>query len=177
MRARVGCADERPAHARATGPAELRYQAFYCEENVFHLCGHEVLAGRRRHAVVISGAHEGFVMWHQRAARRPGGALFWDYHVIVLAEEPWEIWDLDTTLGFPVPAGEYLARSFRDGLPAELAPIFRVVPAQVFVATLAVGSTAHARGPTGATRGHCLLVGADQRAGARIEPDAVRRHA
>ncbi|MEZ4311086.1 MAG: hypothetical protein R3F14_23845 [Polyangiaceae bacterium] len=54
----------------------------------------------------------------------------------------------DTTLGFPVPAGEYLARSFRDGLPAELAPIFRVVPAQVFVATLA-SDRSHMRGADG----------------------------
>lgn len=118
-------------------PPDVLYQPFYCEENVFHLCSHPALAGRRCHAAVISGAHEGFVMWRQRAARSPAAPLFWDYHVIVLAEEPWEVWDLDTTLGSPCPAADYVAGSFRGGLPPELAPIFRVVPAGVFIATLA----------------------------------------
>lgn len=109
------------------------YQPFYCEENVFHLCAHEILGERPRSAVFVSGALGGCVMWNQRAAREvgPGGSgpIFWDYHVFVLAEDPWEVWDLDTTLGMPVPAREYLRRSFRPGLPRELAPVFRVVPA------------------------------------------------
>lgn len=113
------------------------HHPFYCEENVFHLCAHPSLAGHRAHAVVASGTLGGFVMWHQRAARTPVAPLFWDYHVFLLASEPWQIWDLDSTLGLPVPAAEYLARSFRPGLPEELAPIFRVMPAAEFVAALA----------------------------------------
>ena len=76
-------------------------------------------------------------MWHQRAARGPKAALFWDYHVVVLAEAPWEIWDLDSTLGCPVAAAEYLRRSFRRGLPPELAPIFRLVRGAELVKTFA----------------------------------------
>lgn len=133
---------------RTVAPRDILYQPFYCEENAFHLCGHAALAGRRRHAVVISGAHGGFAMWHQRAARAPGAPLFWDYHVVVLAEDPWEVWDLDTTLGLPLPALDYLRRCFRAGLPPELAPIFRVVPADVFVATLA-SDRSHMRRPDG----------------------------
>ena len=129
-------------------PPDLPYHPFYCEENAFHLCGHAALTARRRHAVVIGGAHEGFVMWHQRAARGRSAPIFWDYHVIVLAEDPWEVWDLDTTLGLPLPAIDYLRSSFRAGLPAELAPIFRVVPADLFVATLA-SDRSHMRGPDG----------------------------
>jgi hypothetical protein len=127
---------------------DFLYHPFYCEENVFHLCGHAILAGRARHAVVIGGACEGFVMWHQRAARARGAPLFWDYHVIVLAEDPWEVWDLDTTLGMPLDASQYLLQSFRAGLPPELAPLFRVVPADVFVATLA-SDRSHMRRPDG----------------------------
>lgn len=118
-------------------PEDVLYQPFYCEENVFHLCQHPVLGERPRYGVFVSGRLGGCVMWHQRAARRPPGPLFWDYHVIVLAEDPWEVWDLDSTLGCPVPAAEYLRQSFRDGLPPDLAPIFRVVPAAELVATLA----------------------------------------
>lgn len=127
---------------------DVLYQPFYCEENVHHLLRHAALAGRPRHAVVVSGVLGGFVMWHQRAARGRSAPLFWDYHVIVLAEDPWEVWDLDTTLGVPSPAPEYLRRSFRAGLPPELAPIFRVVPAGVFVATFA-SDRSHMRRPDG----------------------------
>jgi protein N-terminal glutamine amidohydrolase len=133
---------------RAVLPEGVLYHPFYCEENVFHLCGHAALAGRERHAAVISGLYEGFVMWHQRAARGRSAPLFWDYHVILVARDPWEVWDLDTTLGAPFPARDYLRRSFRAGLPPELAPIFRVIPADVFVATL-TSDRSHMRGPDG----------------------------
>jgi len=129
-------------------PPDVLHQAFYCEENVFHLCQHAVLAGRGRSAVFVSGAMGGCVMWHQRAARGPAAALFWDYHVFVLAEGPWEVWDLDTRLGCPLPAAEYLARSFREGLPPDLAPVFRVVPSDELVATLA-SDRSHMRGRDG----------------------------
>ena len=129
-------------------PPDVRYHPFYCEENVFHLCRHPVLGSRRRHAVFVSGRMGGFVMWHQRAARGPASPLFWDYHVIVLAEDPWEVWDLDSTLGCPVPAVDYLRRSFRAGLPPDLAPRFRVVAADEMIATLA-SDRSHMRGPDG----------------------------
>lgn len=129
-------------------PADVRYQPFYCEENVFHLCQHPVLADRERHVVFVSGRMGGCVMWHQRAARGPSAPLFWDYHVFVLAGSPWEVWDLDSTLGCPVPAAEYVRRSFRSGLPPDLAPVFRVVRADELIAALA-SDRSHMRGPDG----------------------------
>lgn len=126
----------------------FRHHPFYCEENVFHLCSHEALGERPRSAVFVSGALGGFVMWHQRAARRPGAPLFWDYHVILLVEDPWEIWDLDSTLGLPVPAAHYLERSFRADVPPEIAPRFRVVPAAELLRTLA-SDRSHMRRPDG----------------------------
>src|SRR5205085_7480085 len=87
---------------------------------------------------------------HQKAARGPGAPIFWDYHVFLLAEAPWEVWDPDTTLGFPVPAAEYFERSFRPDLarPAELAPQLRVVEAEELARVFA-SDRGHMRGPDG----------------------------
>ena len=90
------------------------------------------------------------MMWHQKAARRPGAPLSWDYHVFLLVRDPWEIWDFDTTLGFPVPAAAYLRCSFRPeiALPDELIPRFRVVDGPQLAATFA-SDRSHMRGRDG----------------------------
>jgi hypothetical protein len=131
-------------------PEPLLYQAFYCEENAFHLCQDPRFAGRAAAAVFVTGAAAECVMWHQRAARRPGAPLSWDYHVFVLARDPWEIWDLDTVLGCPVPAAIYLRRSFRPEieLPREHAPRFRIVSASELPTTFA-SDRSHMRRPDG----------------------------
>ena len=126
----------------------MRYQPFYCEENVFHLCADDRVAQRPREIVFISNAARSCAMWHQRAAHRPGAPMVWDYHVVLLVGAPWEIWDLDTTLGFPVPALAYLRRSFRADVPAEYLPVFRVVEAGAFAAAFA-SDRSHMRGPEG----------------------------
>lgn len=131
-------------------PASFCYQAFYCEENAFHLSQDPRFAGRAAAAVFVTGAEGECVMWHQRAARRPGAPLSWDYHVFLLARDPWEIWDLDTVLGCPVPADAYLRRSFRPEieLPRELTPQFRIVGAAELGATFA-SDRSHMRRPDG----------------------------
>jgi hypothetical protein len=122
-----------------TDLSTLRYQPFYCEENTFHLCQEPRFADRAPSAIFVSGSEGECVMWHQKAARRAGAPLSWDYHVFLLVREPWEIWDFDTMLGFPEPAATYLRRSFRPeiALPEELTPRFRVVGAPELVATFA----------------------------------------
>ncbi len=136
-----------------TDLSTLRYQPFYCEENIFHLCQNPRFAARTPAALFVSGASGECVMWQQKQARRPGAAMAWDYHVILLVRDPWEIWDFDTTLGFPVPAATYLRRSFRPEveLPDELIPRFRVVDAKELVATFA-SDRAHMRGRDGEFR-------------------------
>jgi hypothetical protein len=116
--------------------AAHRYQPFWCEENAFHLACEPALAARPRHVVFISNAARAVGMWGQRAAR-PGRAMAWDYHVVVLVAEPWEVWDLDTVLGCPVPARAYLRGSFHPDLPEEYLPSFRLVEAEIFAATFA----------------------------------------
>jgi protein N-terminal glutamine amidohydrolase len=128
----------------------LRYCPYYCEENVFHLAREPRLQGRPREVVFISNAERACAVWHQRAAVRRGWPIVWDYHVVLLVGAPWEVWDLDTTLGVPVPAADYLRRSFRPGeLAEEAAPRFRVVGAEAFAATFA-SDRAHMRLPGGA---------------------------
>lgn len=115
------------------------YHPFYCEENAFHLCSHPDLAARDPAALFVRGSAGPCPIWQQRAAEAPGEPVYWDYHVIVLTRGPWEIWDLDSTLGCPVPAGEYLRASFRPDLATvpEQAPRFRLVPAAELAATFA----------------------------------------
>ena len=111
------------------------YQPFYCEENVWQLCRREQGSPGVRTAVFIANALGTFPMWHQRAGR--GRPVFWDYHVIVLSHEPSRIWDLDTTLGMPVPALHYLRQSFHEAVPAPYLPLFRLVAADVFLEAFA----------------------------------------
>jgi hypothetical protein len=111
--------------------AAFRYQPYYCEENVWQLCGDAALAGRRLDVVFVSNPAREVAMWHQRAAS-PGEAIIWDYHVLVLAHDPAEVWDLDTDLGMRIAARDYFAASFRAGVEARFAPRFRVVEASEF---------------------------------------------
>ena len=131
---------------------ELPYQPFYCEENVFQLCAHPALRGRSPAALFIRGLGPTCVIWHQRATA-PDDPTFWDYHVVLLARDPWEIWDLDTRLGCPVAATTYLRRSFRPelALRAEFTPRFRLVEATALARTFA-SDRSHMRGPDGLYR-------------------------
>jgi len=98
--------------------------------------------------VFISNAARSCAVWHQRASVRSGWPILWDYHVVLLVAAPWEIWDLDTTLDMPSPAAHYLRRTFRDGVPDDVAPRFRLVAADVFARTFA-SDRSHMRAPGG----------------------------
>lgn len=106
---------------------------------MYHLCHAPDLAQREPAALFIVGGAEGCLMWHQRSAPTTGDPVLWDYHVVLLVSGPWEVWDLDTTLGLPVSAASYLLRSFRPGLaiPAKYAPRFRLVGKAELGATFA----------------------------------------
>src|SRR5690606_24324741 len=102
-----------------------------CEENIWQLAGDARLAGRGCRVAVISNGERACPLWQQRAAA-PGEAVCWDYHVILLAEgSPWEVWDLDTRLGCPVPANVWVEATFpgADGWAARWLPRFRVMTA------------------------------------------------
>jgi hypothetical protein len=87
-------------------------------------------------------------MWAQRA----GSPVVWDYHVVALTSsvEGWQVWDLDSTLGMPVPASTWLDATFAgsEGLLPQFRPWFRVVPRDELLATFA-SDRAHMRDPEG----------------------------
>lgn len=117
------------------------YTPCYCKENAFFLARELVACGASRAAVVFltSPPPRRFPIFHQRA----GHFVCWDYHVIVVTFDASPghqalVWDLDTTLPFPCPACDYVARALR---PEELAGQadrrFRVVAAEEFLARFA----------------------------------------
>jgi protein N-terminal glutamine amidohydrolase len=127
------------------------YQPYYCEENIYHLARDPLVADRPREVVFISNERRACATWHQRAVARPGWPILWDYHVVLLCAAPWEVWDLDTTLGLPVPAATYLRHTFRPGVPEDVEPRFRVVGAADFARTFA-SDRAHMRTRSGRFR-------------------------
>lgn len=59
------------------------YAAYYCEENVWHLCQRPEFGKGERRVVFISNLQRTCAMWGQRAARR-NQPVIWDYHVIFI---------------------------------------------------------------------------------------------
>lgn len=84
--------------------------------------------------MLISNRDRRCAVWHQRAAG-PGQPVIWDYHVILLclSGRGWQVWDMDTLLGFPEAFDSYVANSFL-AVEAGFAPEFRLLTAQQYVA-------------------------------------------
>ncbi len=107
-----------------------RYAPYWCEENVWHLCGDDRLATVEAEVAIVTNASRRVALFHQRASTRADGLVIWDYHVLAFAcTNGWQAWDLDTTLGCPVSAIEYIERTFPPSLDPTLAPRFRVMAA------------------------------------------------
>lgn len=109
------------------------YCPYYCEENIWHLCVDPQVAGSPRAAIVISNPTRTVAVACQRAAPSPDLPVVWDYHVVLAARGPqgWAVWDLDSTLGLPVPLLAYLRQSFAwpPGYSPPYDARFRVLPA------------------------------------------------
>ncbi|MFT5430075.1 MAG: hypothetical protein ACI9OJ_000748 [Myxococcota bacterium] len=119
------------------------YQAFYCEENVWHL-------GRRLAPVVgyagvlvISGFGKRVALCAQRAGRPGDGLLAWDYHVVLITgssrlSADTLVWDFDHVPGFPAVLADWKQESFPPwfGVPVEFLPGFRLVDYEEYAALL-----------------------------------------
>ena len=120
------------------GEQAFRYQSQYCEENIWFLCQEQMFAQYKRKVVFISNPNRTCLLWHQKAATASTEPVVWDYHVILLCQQPhWMIWDLDTALGLPITAGEYLDKTFAltNTVFQQYAPLFRVMDATAFIET------------------------------------------
>jgi len=122
--------------------AEHRYQAFFCEENVWHLCADPAIPDPVRAAVFISNEARAVAVAQQRIAPIPGFPVVWDYHVVMMSRPAdgadWRVWDLDSTLPMGTPLAHWLDESFGGawGFGEQHAPRFRVVEAGVYRTTL-----------------------------------------
>lgn len=138
------------------GPPALHYQPFYCEENVWWLCAEPLLGTKPRvcdrpdqRRVVLIVNRFGHCPFAGQRAGRPNQVIWWDYHCVLL-DGLGRIWDLDTRLGLPLPALDWLAGSFPfiGRLPPDLTPRFRLVPAAEFRRDFA-SDRRHMRGADG----------------------------
>jgi len=115
-----------------TNTAPLKYQPYYCEENIWHLCQHPQYQGGQ--VIFIASYGDYFPMLCQQGVKRPNYPVFWDYHVVLLKDG--QIYDFNTTLPFSTPVRQYLEQSFIDEslLAHHQTPMFRVLPAADYVA-------------------------------------------
>ena len=91
----------------------LKYQAFWCEENIWHLAQHPTTSADEALVLAVTGTLGQVACWQQKAAEE-GEAVVWDYHVVLATKTVtcWQIWDLDTRLGMPVSARTWMDDTF-----------------------------------------------------------------
>jgi hypothetical protein len=111
------------------------YWAFYCEENIWHLCADPRVEADERRVLIICNRARKVAMWGQRIARQPAFPIAWDYHVVLFARrrgQAWQAWDLDARGSCPQIAIDWLEHSFQGTglLPPEFEPRFRLVTAE-----------------------------------------------
>jgi len=113
----------------------FKYAPYYCEENIWHLCQESAFRNFERKAVFLSNAGRTCALWNQRARAADGEPVLWDYHVVMMFNDRgWQVYDLDTLLGAPVPLNDYLISTFGEAqLPEQFQPMFRVIDAEEFV--------------------------------------------
>jgi hypothetical protein len=118
------------------GPA---YCAYYCEENIWHLCADPRVEADERRVLIICNRARKVAMWGQRIAKQPAFPIAWDYHVVLLARAvarspQWQAWDLDARAPCPQPARAWLDHGFQGSglLPPEFEPRFRLLDAELY---------------------------------------------
>ena len=116
------------------------YTSCYCEENVWKLC-QKVFQEKPEHltrckAVFLSNKRKAIPLWRQKAGQDENFVM-WDYHVIFLEETELgtRVYDLDTTLPFPVEFETYLSEAICDesNFKDEFKRKFRVISAANFL--------------------------------------------
>ncbi|MQL86158.1 hypothetical protein Taro_018686 [Colocasia esculenta] len=146
----------------AVTASSFTYTPCYCEENIYFLCkqlslfGIAESEGHDLFVVFISNEEKQVPLWHQKASKRVDGLVVWDYHVICIQSRRREgdihpiVWDLDSTLPFPLPLNRYMAETFQPLLSSYFMPnrYFRVIHAPIFLRCFASDRT-HMKDHTG----------------------------
>lgn len=116
------------------------YISHYCEENIYKLisklgCDKAIL--ENLYVIFLSSKSKRTYIWHQRMSECDFTPCIWDYHVVLLLKKPCaaEIFDLDSTLDFPVDAVKYLDESCRthSSMRKDDYPIFRIIRAENYL--------------------------------------------
>ncbi len=116
------------------------YQANFCEENIWHLCQKFPEQHALTSVVFISNPGRQVCLYHQRACPSPTTPVVWDYHVVLLVRpgDNWQVWDLDSRLGAPVCAIDYVTSTFPNSVSSTglYKPLFRLIPASQYIRDL-----------------------------------------
>jgi len=114
---------------------ELLYTAYYCEENIWHLCNNSEIENFEKNIVVISNVEKKCALFYQKINQHfPNIPVVWDYHVILLVfQNEWLVYDFDTILSFPVKLEEYLHKTFQNVENYRYQPYFRIITKQDYL--------------------------------------------
>jgi hypothetical protein len=94
--------------------SKFKYTPAYCEENIWHLASDARFGELDARVVLVTGPGSHRKLWFQRCSEHVSLPVHWDYHVVLLVwDNNWQIWDLDTTLELPVNASTYFRKTFR----------------------------------------------------------------
>ncbi len=130
---------------------DFRYTPFYCEENIWHLAQEKCFLGLDTFVAIVSGKGSYRRLWFQNQAADQESPVFWDYHVLLLVfDNGWHVWDLDTTLGLPVTAETYFQKTFlNSGIDLENCDvILRLIASESYVRSFS-SDRSHMLSPTG----------------------------
>jgi hypothetical protein len=131
--------------------SKFKYTPAYCEENIWHLASDGRFRGLDARVVLITGPGSYRKLWFQRSSEHLAFPVHWDYHVVLLVwDDIWQVWDLDTTLEFPVNASTYFRKTFRgpDESFDNTNVIFRTIDATEYIANFS-SDRSHMRLPSG----------------------------
>ena len=131
--------------------SKFKYTPAYCEENIWHLASDGRFRGLDARVVLVTGPGSHRKLWFQRCSEHVALPVHWDYHVILLVwDDNWQVWDLDTTLELPVNASSYFRKTFRgpDENFDNRNVLFRSIAAKEYIANFS-SDRSHMRLPSG----------------------------
>ena len=110
----------------------MKYQAFYCEENIWQLAKQRQEADGEVWFIINA---EQMVATAMQKSVEQAPIVLWDYHVVYYSPSE-GVFDFDSLCDFPCDAAQYLKLSFEDYIPflnEEYIPSFRVFSSKAYL--------------------------------------------